>query len=68
MATRAVVITEQADMWDLDGTAAGAHRQLRTVRRQDRRNAKNFGKPVLLINGDSHHYRSDNPLKAARRA
>jgi hypothetical protein len=21
-----------------------------------------FGKPVLMINGDSHHYRSDNPL------
>jgi hypothetical protein len=21
-----------------------------------------FGKPVLLINGDSHNYRSDNPL------
>ena len=23
-----------------------------------------FGKPVLLFNGDSHVYRSDNPLKA----
>ena len=22
-----------------------------------------FGKPVLLINGDSHKYRSDNPLQ-----
>jgi len=25
-----------------------------------------FAKPVLLVNGDSHHYRSDNPLKAGQ--
>lgn len=25
-----------------------------------------FGKPVLLFNGDSHHYRSDNPLKSGQ--
>jgi len=24
---------------------------------------RTFGKPVLLFNGDSHHYRSDNPLE-----
>src|SRR5262249_4932670 len=26
--------------------------------------ATQFGKPVLLVNGDSHVYRSDNPLSA----
>ncbi len=26
-------------------------------------NALSFGKPVLLFNGDSHFYRTDNPLK-----
>lgn len=25
--------------------------------------SKSFARPVLLINGDSHRYRSDNPLK-----
>lgn len=62
--SRAVVIQLQADMWDLDGTARkdlhiANYRQFidsiayhTTV----------FGKPVLLLNGDSHGYRSDNPL------
>jgi hypothetical protein len=61
---RAVVIQLQADMWDPDGTAPkdlhiANYRQfidsiaLHTMR---------FGKPVLLLNGDSHVYRSDNPL------
>jgi hypothetical protein len=27
-------------------------------------NAASFAKPVLLFNGDSHGYRSDNPLQA----
>ena len=61
---KAVVIQIQADMWDLDGTDPkdehiANYRQyidsiaLRTTL---------FGKPVLLLNGDSHGYRSDNPL------
>jgi hypothetical protein len=59
---KAVVIQLQADMWDLDGkppSHIGAYRQfvdsiaLHTT---------DFGKPVLLLNGDSHKYRSDNPL------
>jgi len=58
----ALVIQIQADMWDLDGkppSHIGAYRQfidsiaLHTT---------NFGKSVLLLNGDSHSYRSDNPL------
>jgi hypothetical protein len=59
---QAVVIQLQADMWDLDGkppSHIGAYRQfidsiaLHTT---------GFGRPVLLLNGDSHKYRSDNPL------
>ncbi|MEI7784150.1 MAG: hypothetical protein WCK08_07200 [Betaproteobacteria bacterium] len=58
----AVVIQLQADMWDQDG-ASKAHL---TEYKQfiDKIAAKSlaFAKPVLLINGDSHNYRSDNPL------
>ena len=58
----AMVIQIQADMWDQDG-ASKAHL---TEYKQfiDKIAAKTlaFGKPVLLINGDSHNYRSDNPL------
>ena len=53
-------------MWDLDGKAPSHIANYETVHRQDRGEAKAFGKPVLLINGDSHNYRSDNPLKAAQ--
>jgi hypothetical protein len=61
---KAVVITEQADMWDLDGTGPA----LTHIANYEPFIAKiaaltgDFGKPVLLINGDSHKYRSDNPL------
>ena len=59
-----VVIVDQADMWDLDGNPAGtAHLAafepiIQTIANQ----AKAFGNPVLMLNGDSHVYRSDNPL------
>ena len=61
---KGILLMEQADMWDLDGTGPSlAHianyepfiARLATLTRQ-------FAKPVLLVNGDSHHYRSDNPL------
>jgi hypothetical protein len=63
----AVQITEQADMWDLDGTplAAGHIANYEPFVAKIHQLTKDFGKPVLLINGDSHHYRSDNPLKSA---
>ena len=59
---RAVVIELQADMWDLDGKAPshiGAYRQFID---SIALHASAFGKPVLLLNGDSHNFRSDNPL------
>jgi hypothetical protein len=61
---RAVVLMVQADMWDLDGTPqanlhiANYRQYIDTIAMH----TEHFGKPVLLINGDSHGYRSDNPL------
>ena len=60
----AVVIMVQADMWDLDGKTASHIAQYKQFIDRIAANTKTFGKPVLLINGDSHVYRSDNPLKA----
>jgi hypothetical protein len=61
---KAVVIMEQADMWDLDGlTMADLHlTQYKQYVDKIAGLATTFAKPVLLINGDSHFYRSDNPL------
>lgn len=62
---RAVVLMLQADMWDLDGTAQ-ADQHIANYRQYIDNIALHtaqFGKPVLMINGDSHVYRSDNPLK-----
>jgi len=62
---KAVVIAEQADMWDLDGTGPSLSHianyepfiaKIKTL-------TQDFKNPVLLINGDSHKYRSDNPLQ-----
>ena len=63
---KAVVIVEQADMWDLDGKPASHIANYETFIDAIAANAKKFVNPVLLINGDSHNYRSDNPLKAGQ--
>ena len=65
---KAVVIMEQADMWDLDGTPLNPISTNHIAKYEPfiakiAQLTKAFGKPVLLINGDSHHYRSDNPLQ-----
>src|SRR5215813_6911217 len=60
---KAVVIVEQADMWDLDGKAPSHIANYEVFLDKIADKSKAFGKPVLLINGDSHMYRSDNPLK-----
>jgi hypothetical protein len=61
---KAVVITEQADMWDLDGTGPSLSHiaKYEPFVARIAQLTRDFGKPVLLINGDSHKYRSDNPL------
>jgi len=60
----AVVIMVQADMWDLDGDKMTDQHLTEYKPYIDKMAALTLGfaKPVLLINGDSHIYRSDNPL------
>lgn len=60
----AVVIQVQADMWDLDGASAAHIASYKQFIDKIAAKATAFGKPVLLFNGDSHVYRSDNPLVA----
>jgi hypothetical protein len=57
-----VVILEQADMWDLDGNTPAHLTGYEPFVASIASHTADFGKPVLLINGDSHVYRSDNPL------
>jgi len=60
---RAVVIGIQADMWD---PAAGAA-ELTGYNQIIQKLAflvRQFGKPALLLNGDSHNFLVDNPLAA----
>jgi hypothetical protein len=59
---KGVVITEQADMWDLDGNVPAHIANYEPFIARIAALSTDFGKPVLLINGDSHKYRSDNPL------
>ncbi len=59
---KAVVIVEQADMWDLDGNVMAHIAGYEPIIAAVAARTKDFGKPVLLINGDSHKFRSDNPL------
>jgi hypothetical protein len=61
---QAVVIQAQADMWDPEKGAAhqaGYEPFVQSVASH----TLAFGKPVLMLNGDSHVYLSDNPLSAA---
>jgi hypothetical protein len=59
--SKAVLIVAQADMWDPEKGAAhqaGYEDLVRSIADH----TTSFGKPVLLLNGDSHVYLSDNPL------
>ena len=60
-----VVIITQADMWDLDGKPASHLSQYEPFVASIASKTAALGKPVLLFNGDSHVYRSDNPLSAS---
>ena len=62
---RAVVVITQADMWDLDGKEASHLANYEPLVSSLATHTKAYGKPVLLLNGDSHVYRSDNPLQKA---
>lgn len=56
------MVVAQADMWDLDGNTASHLAGYKPIVESILDNTKAFGKPVLLFNGDSHTYLSDNPL------
>lgn len=58
----AVVIAEQADMWDLDGNPSSHIANYDAFITKIANQTAAFNKPVLLINGDSPVYRSDNPM------
>ena len=62
---RAVVWFAQADMWDLDGKDPSHLTNYEPIIGTLASRSKSYGKPVLLLNGDSHIYRSDNPLQQA---
>jgi Calcineurin-like phosphoesterase len=61
---RAVVIGLQADLWDPEQTAAGGAGldQYTPFVQELADTTVAFGRPVLLINGDTHLYEADHPL------
>lgn len=59
---KAVAIIVQADMWDVTQQVAHVAAYNSLLDKISAR-ALAFGRPVLLVNGDSHIYRSDNPMK-----
>jgi len=58
-----VVLATQADMWDLDGKTAAHLTNYEPLIASIARHTTEFRRPVLLLNGDSHVYRSDDPLE-----
>lgn len=62
----AIVISSQADMWDRDGKAVSHIANYEPFIASIAGHTAAFGKPVLLFEGDSHHYRSDNPLQSGQ--
>jgi hypothetical protein len=62
-----LLIGTQADMWDPAAAAPGGDGldQYNTVVSRIAKLTRDFGHPVLLINGDSHVYESDNPLSSS---
>ena len=59
----AIAIQQQADMWDLDGKPVTHLANYEPFIAAIASHTQAFHKPVLVFEGDSHHYRSDNPLK-----
>ena len=57
-----VVIQSQADMWDIDGKSPAHLTNYEPFVQNVASHTADFGKPVLMFNGDSHVFRSENPL------
>jgi hypothetical protein len=62
--TRAIVIQTQADMWDPEKGAAHLTAYEPFVKTIAAHTVA-YGKPVLMFNGDSHVFLSDNPFDAS---
>lgn len=61
---KGVVVVAQADMWDPEKGAA--HQAgYEPIVSNVATNTRTYGRPVLMLNGDSHVYLSHNPLSAA---
>lgn len=65
---RAVVVAMQADLWDTFAVAAGQVSGYVPLVEAIARHARAFGKPVLLVQGDSHNYLQDTPLASVHPA
>lgn len=59
---KALVIALQADMWDPAAVATGELTNYKSIVQKIADLVQDFGKPVLLLNGDSHVFGFDNPL------
>lgn len=59
---KAVVIGQQADMWDPEALAGNKLYNYTPYVQKLADLAVDFGRPVLLLNGDSHVYGADMPL------
>jgi Calcineurin-like phosphoesterase len=64
LGAKAMVIGTQADLWDTDGRGVDHVAQYEPYVQAIGEGARRFGRPVLLLVGDSHVYRSDNPFEA----
>ena len=56
-----VVLMMQADMWDPTAALSGFDALVTQIGNL----AKAFGKPVLILEGDSHRFKADNPFSAS---
>jgi hypothetical protein len=59
---KGVVVMEQADMWDTEKNVASVLTNYQPFVAKIADQTRSFGGTVLLINGDTHTYRSDDPL------
>lgn len=59
---KAIVIAQQADMWDPAAVTGDGLDQYTVYVSALANLASDFGRPVLLVNGDSHIYGLDKPL------
>lgn len=62
---RAVVIGLQADIWYRDRCGRGTEAGHRDTRAALAEGARRFGRPVLVLHGDSHFYLFDRPVPEA---